>query len=119
MIQLPHIRDHMKNIGIDKSLSKSALFEHRYLKNMKILYQHTGKCDDQEQFKDIIEATMVYTTEGFIDNSPRYPTTTTPVNKPSARKLLCLFNDILYVKKLLSIKLELLNQSARKLKQEL
>ena len=30
-------------------------------------------CDDQQQFKDILEAGMVSTTEGFTDNSPIYP----------------------------------------------
>ena len=42
---------------------------------------------------------MVFTTEGFNNNSPRYPMTLTPVKKPSARKSLCLFTNILYVKK--------------------
>ena len=42
---------------------------------------------------------MVYTPGLFIENSPIYPMTPTPVNKPSAIKSLCLFNNILDVKK--------------------
>ena len=42
---------------------------------------------------------MVSTPEGFTNNSPRYPMTPTPVKKPSARKSLCLFTNILDVKK--------------------
>ena len=41
---------------------------------------------------------MVYTAEGFTNNSPRYTMTQTPVNKSSARKSLCLFTNILDVK---------------------
>ena len=41
---------------------------------------------------------MVSTPEGFIDNSPNVPLTSTPVKKPSARKSLCLFTNILDVK---------------------
>ena len=41
---------------------------------------------------------MVSTPEVFNKNSPRSPMTTTPVKKPSARKSLCLFTNILDVK---------------------
>ena len=40
---------------------------------------------------------MVYTPEGFTDNSPKSPMTPTPFKKPSARKSLC--RNILDVKK--------------------
>ena len=42
---------------------------------------------------------MVYTPEVFNNSSPRSPMTLTPVKKPSARKSLCLFINILDVKK--------------------
>ena len=41
---------------------------------------------------------MVSTAEGFTNNSPRYPMTPTPVKKPSDRKSLCLFTNILDAK---------------------
>ena len=62
---------------------------------------------------------MVYTPEGLTDNSTRYSMTATPVKEKSDRKSLCLFTNILYMKKMLSVKLQLINQSARKSNQEL
>ena len=63
------------------------------------LYKQDGKYDDQQQFKDIIEAAMVSTPDGFTDNSPISPMKSTPVKKPTARKAQCLFTNIVYVKK--------------------
>ena len=42
---------------------------------------------------------MVSTPEGFTNNSPISPMTPTQVKKPSASKSLCLFTNILDVKK--------------------
>ena len=42
---------------------------------------------------------MVSTPEGFTDNSPIYPMTSTPIKKTSAEKSLCLFSNIFEVKK--------------------
>ena len=42
---------------------------------------------------------MVSTPEGFTNNIPISPMTSTPVNKPSAQKSLCMFTNILEVKK--------------------
>ena len=75
MLQSLHIKYHTKTIGIDKSSRNSALFEHICLKNIKKLYQYAGKCDNQQQFKDIIEADMVSTPELFTNNSSIYPMT--------------------------------------------
>ena len=36
----------------------------------KKIYQHAGKCDDQQNLKDILEAAILSTPEGFIDISP-------------------------------------------------
>ena len=75
---------------------------------------------DQQQFKDILEAGMVSTPEGFTNNSPIFPMKSTLVKKPSAQKSLCMFTNILYVnKKLLTVELELLNISARRLNMEI
>ena len=64
----------------------------------KKIYQHAGKCDDQQNLKDILDAVMVSTPKVVIDNSPNVPMTSTPVNKPSDSKSLCLFTNILGVK---------------------
>ena len=68
------------------------------MNNIKKIYQHSGKCGDQQNLKDILDASMVSTPEGVTDNIPYVPMTSTPVKKPSARKSLCLFTNILYVK---------------------
>ena len=73
-------------ICIYQSLINNALFEHRFIQNINKLDQHAGKCDDQQKFKDIIEAAIVYTLEVFTDNSLISPMTPKPVNKPSAQK---------------------------------
>ena len=65
----------------------------------QILYKQAGKCDEHQQFKDILEAAMVSTPEGLTDNNPISSMTQTPVEKPSARKSLCLYTRILDVKK--------------------
>ena len=72
--------------------------------NIKKLYQHTGKCDGQQQYKDIIEAAMVSTSERFTNNSPRSPTNQTPARKPNERKSLRLFTKILNVKQKTAIR---------------
>ena len=66
--------------------------------NIKKIYQHAGKCYDQQNLKDIIEAAILSTPEGFTDTSRNVPIPSTPVNKPRARKSLCLFTNILDVK---------------------
>ena len=48
MLQSPRLIYHGKTIGIDQSLSNSALFEHKCVQKPKNLYKHTGKCDVQE-----------------------------------------------------------------------
>ena len=59
---------------------------------------------------------MVSTPKGFSGNSTISPIKSTAVNKPRAQKSLCLFTNILDVKKkLLPVELELLNTRARKL----
>ena len=98
MLQSPHLKDHMKTIGIDQLLSHGALFEHTCLQNIKILYKHAGKCDGQQKLKYTLDEAIVFTTKGFTDKIPRSPITPTPVNNPSARKPLCLFTNMLDVK---------------------
>ena len=44
----------MKTIVNDQSLSNSDLFLNRCLQNIKKLYKHADKCDDQQQIKNII-----------------------------------------------------------------
>ena len=68
------------------------------MNNINNIYQHSGKCDNQQNLKDILDAAMLLTLEGVIDDSPNVPMTSSPVKKPSARKSLCIFPNILDVK---------------------
>ena len=68
------------------------------MNNIKNIYQHAGKIDDQQNLKDILEASLLSTPQGVIDNSTNVYMTSTSVNIPSARKSLCLFTNILDVK---------------------
>ena len=99
MLQSTRLKYHVQNIDIDQSLSSNDIYEHKCLENIKKLYKKSGKCDDQQQFKYILEATMVSTPKVLTNNSPISPMTPTPVKKPSARKSLCMFTKILKVKK--------------------
>ena len=81
MLQSPRIEDHMKTIGIYQSLCNRSSFEHKFLNNIKKIYQHAVKCDDQKNLKDVLDADMVLNPEEFRDDSPRVPMTSTPVGK--------------------------------------
>ena len=88
----------MKTIGIDQPLCTRSYFEKQCMNSIKKIYQHAGNCDDQQNFKYIQDAAIVYTLEVVMYNSPNVPMTSTPVKKPSASKSLCLFTNILDVK---------------------
>ena len=49
------------------------------MNNIKNIYQHAGKCDDQQNIKDIIDAAILSTPEGVTDKSPNVNMTPTPV----------------------------------------
>ena len=99
MFQSPQLKDQVHIIGIDQSLSNNAIYEHKCLENIKKLYKQAGKCDGQQQFKDILETGMFSTPEIFTNNSPISPMKSTPIKKPSTQKSLCLFTKNIEVKK--------------------
>ena len=51
------------------------------MNNIKNIYQHAGKCDDQQKLKDIIDDAILSTPEGVIDNSPNVHMTSKTVKK--------------------------------------
>ena len=65
MIQSPRLEDHMKTIGFDQSLCDRYYFEHRCFNNTKKIYQHAGKCDDQQNLKNIPDAAMGVESRGI------------------------------------------------------
>ena len=87
----------MKNIDNDQSSFTRSSFEHICMNNIKKIYEHAGKCDYQQNLKDIIDAAMLSTPEGVTDKSPNVHLTSSLVKKPSASKSLCLFTNILDV----------------------
>ena len=83
----------MVAIGFDQSLSNNALYEHRCLENIKKLYKTASKCEYQQQYKAIIEAAMVSTSEGCKNNSPMTPNPYVSTKNPSAIKSLRQFTE--------------------------
>ena len=61
MLQSSCLQDNMKNIGIDQSLCNWFSFEHKCMNYIKKIYQHAGKCDNQKNFNNIIDAAVVLT----------------------------------------------------------
>ena len=43
------------------------------METIQKLYKNYGKCDDQQQYKEIIEESIVSTIEGFINSVPMSP----------------------------------------------
>ena len=85
MLQSSRLEDHMKTIGIDQSSFTRSSFEHICMNNIKKIYQHAGKCNDQQNLKDILEYPILSTPEGLTDNSTNVHMISSPVKKPSAR----------------------------------
>ena len=81
MLQSPRLEYHMKNIGIDQSLCNRSYFEHNVLNNIRKIYQHAGKCDDQKNLRDILDAAMVSKSEEVTDDSPNVPMISKTVKK--------------------------------------
>ena len=71
----------MKTIGINQSSYTRSYFEHRCMNNIKKIYQHAGKCNYQQNIKDIIDADILSTPEVVTDNSPNVHMTSKPVKK--------------------------------------
>ena len=88
----------MVTIGIDQQLSNIALYKHRCPENIKKLYKSDGKCDNQQPYKAILEALMVYNLEIFTDNSTMSPCLDVTVKNASERNSLRLFTEAFDVK---------------------
>ena len=61
MVQSSRLEDHMKTIGIYRSSLTKYYFEHRCMNNITKIYRHAGKCYDQQNLKDILEAALLST----------------------------------------------------------
>ena len=68
LLQSEQLKIHMANIGIDKSLMNSALYEHICLENMKRLYKSDGRYYYQPQYKSLMQSVMVSPPEYSNEN---------------------------------------------------
>ena len=89
----------MKTIGIDQSLCKRSSFEHKCFDNIKKIYQHAGKCDNQQNLKDLLDADIVLTPEEVTYDSPNVPITSTPVKKNQVLGNRCVYSPKYYMLK--------------------
>ena len=95
--QSPRLEYNMKTMGIEQSWSNRLYVEHKCLDNIKKIYQHSGRCYDQQNLKYIIDAVMVPTPEEVTDFSPSLHITQTTIKKTSSIKSLFLFTNIFYI----------------------
>ena len=68
------------------------------LEKIKKLYKTAGKCDNQHQYKAMLESAMVSTPEGCTYNILMTPNPYVSTKKPSAIKSIHQFSETLYVK---------------------
>ena len=66
--------------------------------NIKKLYKSAVKCDDQRQYKIIIEAAVFYTSGGLTNNSTMAMGASDTQNNPIKRKYIGPFLELLCVK---------------------
>ena len=91
MLQSPQLKYHVQTVVIHPPLSNNDIYEYKCLENIKILYKQASKCDNQQQLKDILEAAMVSTPEGFTNNSPISPMISSPAkNQVLENQCVCL-----------------------------
>ena len=79
LLRSSRLEDNMNTIGIDPYSFARSSFEHRCMHNIKKIYEHAGKCDDNQNLKDIIDAAILSTPEGVTDNSPNVHMASKPV----------------------------------------
>ena len=108
----------MVTIGVDQLLSTSALYEYRFLENIKKLYKSADKWDYQQHYKVIIEADMVSTPERLNDNIPLAVGTPVTMKNQSARNSLSQILALLNVKQKTAVcRMETAKKSASKSRQ--
>ena len=59
------------------------MYEDKYLKNIKKLYKSSGKCDDQHEYKDILEEEFLSALERLTENIPMDLVTLVTMKNPS------------------------------------
>ena len=88
----------MITIGVYQSLSNSAMYKHICSENINKSYKYASKFDYQHQFTVIMEADMLSTHMGLMDNITVSVGTLGTQKKPSSRKLFSQFLALLDLK---------------------
>ena len=73
-------------IVVEKSFTYSTNYKHKYLYNINKLYKYAGKCDDQYQYKDIIESAMISSSESIANNNTMEVSAQLITKKPCVSK---------------------------------
>ena len=60
MLQSSRLEDHMNTIGDERSSFTRSSFEQRCMNNTKKINQHAGKCDNQKNLRNILEADLLF-----------------------------------------------------------
>ena len=63
----------MVAIEVDQLLSNCELYEHRCMENTNKLYKTVVKCDNKQQYMDVLVEEMLSTPEGCNVNSTMTP----------------------------------------------
>ena len=69
LFQSELLKQHMVTIGVDQLLSDSTIHEHRCMEKIKKLNKSSIECNNQQNYKVILETSMISKHEGFIENS--------------------------------------------------
>ena len=97
LLQSYRLKQNLVTIGIYLLISNKV--KCKYQESMQIYW----KCGDEQQYKSVIEASMVSTPEKFTNNSTMSPRPSVTVRNPSARKSLRIFTEVLDVKNKTSV----------------
>ena len=94
VLQSEQLKEYIITIVLDQFLTNSALYEHIILGNINKLYTSNGKFDNQQHYKDIIEAAMESTSEGITYNIPISISTSRPIKIVMQKIALSIFSSI-------------------------
>ena len=73
LVQSERLKQHMVKSQVDLLLSDSELYEHISMENINKLYKSSEGCDNQQEYKAIIESAKISICEVFNDKIPISP----------------------------------------------
>ena len=120
MLQSSQLKYNVHAIGIDQSLSKNVIYEHKCLQNINKLYKCSGNWGDEKNLKILLRL-IWFLILYYLPMTLLYLPWHQHQSRNQVIEIHCVFSLTYYMwnRKLVSVDLELLNQSARKLNMEL